>query len=95
MKDASRITPEEFKADEGRVAHMEERRVLGMVALQIRRALRKQGLSQSEFAAKMGVDDDTVTLWLSGKHDFKLSTLAKVQEVLGIEIVNNWYYPKH
>ena len=95
LKDASRIAPEEFKADEDRVAHMEERRVLGMVALQIRRALRKQGLSQSEFASMMGVDDYTVSLWLCGRYDFKLSTLSKMQKVLGIEIVNNWYYPKH
>lgn len=93
LADVIRITPEELKADEDRVAHREERRVLGMVAMQIRRALRKQGLSQSEFASMMGVDEDTVSLWLGGKYDFKLSTLSKVQKFLGIEIVNNWYHP--
>ena len=66
-----------------------------MVAMQIRRSLRKHGFTYEDFAEKLGVDVITVKLWLSGKYDFNLSTLAKVQEILDIEIVKNWYTHKN
>lgn len=94
VSDSIRITPEEFRADEERVKKGEERRVFAMVAMQIRRALRKQGVKQTEFAKMLGVDPSVVTRYLSGKHNFQLRTLVKVQKILGIEIINNWYYPK-
>lgn len=94
VSDSIRITPEEFQADEKRVEEGEERRVFAMIAMQIRRELRKQGITQAEFAKRLGVDPSIVTRYLSGKHNFQLRTLVKVQKILDIEIINNWYYPK-
>ena len=94
-KRAIRITPEEFQADEKRVEEGEERRVFAMIAMQIRRELRKQGITHAEFAKRLGVDPSIVTRYLSGKHNFQLRTLVKVQQILGIDIINNWYFPEN
>lgn len=94
VSDSIRITPEEMQKDSERVENGEERRIFAMIAMQIRRALRKQGISQTEFARRLGVDPSIVTRYLSGKHNFQLRTLVKVQQVLNIEILNNWYLPK-
>lgn len=92
VSDSIRVTPEELRIYAKRVKNVEERRVFGMVAMQIRMALQKQGITQTGFAKMLGVDPSVVTRYLSGKHNFQLRTLVKVQEILGIEIVNNWYF---
>lgn len=49
--------------------------------------LHKRGMSQKEFAKMMGRTEAEVSRWLSGTHNFTLSTLAKISAALDAEIV--------
>lgn len=51
-----------------------------------RSAMKAQGISQVQIVEKTGLTPRTVSLLLSGKHNFKVSSLAAVAEVLGLEL---------
>jgi transcriptional regulator with XRE-family HTH domain len=57
------------------------------IARQIGLLLKKQGLSQKEFAQKMGKQESEISRLLSGTHNFSLKTLAKIKVVLDEEIL--------
>lgn len=48
--------------------------------------LRGIGMSKKEFAERMDAQPSAVTKWLSGKHNFTIETLFKIEEVLRIQI---------
>ncbi len=50
-------------------------------------ALRKKGMSRKELAECTGTSCAAVTRWLSGGHNFTLSTLAKISTALGEQII--------
>lgn len=58
------------------------------IADKIDAKLKEQGMSQREFAQKMGKRETEVSRWLSGTHNFTLSTLAKISSVLGCRIIS-------
>lgn len=45
------------------------------------------GMSKMEFAKKLNTQPSSVTKYLSGKHNFTIETLFKIEEVLRIEII--------
>lgn len=49
--------------------------------------LKETGLSQKEFANKMGKTEAEVSRWLSGSHNFTLKTLARISAVLGKDLI--------
>lgn len=49
--------------------------------------LQEKGMTQREFAKRMGKTEAEVSRWLGGTHNFTLSTLAKIACVLGEDIV--------
>ncbi len=49
--------------------------------------LKKEKMTQKEFARRMGKTEAEVSVWLSGQHNFTLRTLAKISAVLGEDIV--------
>lgn len=51
-----------------------------------RSAMKAQGISQVQIVEKTGLTPRTVSLLLSGKHNFKVSSLAAVADVLGLEL---------
>ena len=57
------------------------------IALKIRKILRHKGMSQVELATLMGVTPAQVSKLLSGKVNFELKTIAKLQSVLNDSIV--------
>lgn len=57
------------------------------IADKIDAALRKQHLSQKQFAQKMGKTDAEVSRWLGGTHNFTLRTIAKISDALGISLL--------
>ncbi|MBQ9200767.1 MAG: helix-turn-helix transcriptional regulator [Bacteroidales bacterium] len=57
------------------------------VADRIYDLMKSAGMTQKEFAKKIGKSESEVSVWLSGGHNFTLRTLAKVSSVLGEDIV--------
>ena len=50
--------------------------------------LRQMGVSQKEFARRVGTSEAAVSKWIGGGHNFTLSTLAKISSVLGEPIIS-------
>lgn len=71
------ITPEEH---ERTVKQM-------MMAARIEDGMMAKGWSKGEFAEKMGKTASTISLWLSGSHNFTLDTLTDIQRVLDIQLL--------
>lgn len=61
------------------------------VADRIAMVLETKGMSQRELARRMNKRPSEISKWLRGTHNFTLSTIAEVSNVLGepiIEVVN-------
>lgn len=58
-----------------------------MMAARIEDGMVAKGWSKGEFAKKMGKTASTVSLWLSGSHNFTLDILTDIQRVLGIQLL--------
>lgn len=58
-----------------------------IIALQILRKLRETGTSQKELADRMGVFPQQVNKWIKGKENFTLETIGRIEEALGIELI--------
>lgn len=50
--------------------------------------LSQQKMSQKDFAKKIGKSEAEIPRWLSGRHNFTLSSLAKISIALGKDIIN-------
>ncbi|APW38314.1 hypothetical protein RD110_14865 [Rhodoferax koreense] len=57
------------------------------IANGLRSQLKATGMTQAALRAAAGLSARTLTLLLSGSHDFKLSTLLAVADRLGLEMV--------
>ena len=62
-------------------------RLSAAIALKIRKILRQKGMQQAELANLLSVTPAQVSKFLSGKVNFELKTIAKIQSVLGEQIV--------
>ena len=51
-------------------------------------ALQKQGITKKELAERTGTSCAAVSRWLSGGHSFTLSTLARIQSVLDVQLIS-------
>ena len=51
-------------------------------------ALHRQGLTKKELAERTGTSCAAVSRWLSGGHNFTLSTLARISAVLDVPIIS-------
>lgn len=58
------------------------------IALKARHILRTEGVSQKEFAERMGVSEPQVSALLSGKENLSLKTISKMEKSLGRSIIN-------
>ncbi|MEX2596393.1 MAG: helix-turn-helix transcriptional regulator [Salibacteraceae bacterium] len=59
------------------------------LAVKIDEARKAKGLSKSELATEMGSNNPSeATKWLSGTHNFTIETLFKLEQVLGVSLVN-------
>jgi transcriptional regulator with XRE-family HTH domain len=57
------------------------------IAERIRTILHEQGKTQRDLAKLLGKSESEVSRWLTGMHNFELETIAKIEAVLGEEIV--------
>ncbi len=51
-------------------------------------AIKTKGLGKKQFADKVGRKPSEITKWLSGTHNFTIETLADIERVLEIRILN-------
>ena len=57
------------------------------IADKIDAILKQKGMTQKEFARKMGKTEVEVSRWVGGTHNFTLRTIAKISDVLGERIL--------
>ena len=54
----------------------------------IDQTLKERGLTQRDLAEITGKRPSQVTCWLSGSHNFTLSTIAIISNALGIDLIS-------
>ncbi len=57
------------------------------IAEAIKNTIKEKGITRLQLAQKVGVQPSVVTSWLSGKHNFTLLTLCKIQIALETQII--------
>jgi len=57
------------------------------IANRIYSILEQRGMSQKDFARLMGKTETEVSRWLSGTHNFTVSTISKITAALGEELI--------
>ena len=58
------------------------------IADKIDARLHQLGISQKEFAKRMGTSEAAVSRWIGGGQNFTLSTLAKISHVLNTPLIS-------
>ena len=53
----------------------------------------KKGMTQKEFAKRIGKTETEVCRWLSGTHNLTLATISKISVALGVNIIKVNGYP--
>ena len=53
--------------------------------------MRERGLSKKQFADQLGKRPSEITRWLSGQHNFTISTLAMLSSFFGQPIITVGY----
>ena len=63
------------------------------IADKIDAILKQKGMTQKEFARKMGKTEAEVSRWVGGTHNFTLRTIAKISDVLGVKFEQSFTLP--
>lgn len=50
--------------------------------------LKEKGMSQSDLARLMGKRRSEVSKWLTGRHNFTLETIAKIETAIGSNLIS-------
>lgn len=50
--------------------------------------LSERQMTQKDFAKKIGRSEAEVSRWLAGRHNFTLSTLARLSTILGVDLIS-------
>lgn len=83
LKEIARpMTTEEKAAMDFRCENADWLRLSAKIALKIRKVLRQKGITQVQLASKLGVTPAQISKYLSGKVNFELKTIAKIQSIL-------------
>lgn len=65
-----------------------------LIALEIHRYLRMNGMTQSQLAKKLGISPAMVTKLLSGKENLSLKTICGIEKVIQFELLTIPSYDK-
>ena len=65
-----------------------------LIALEIHRYLRLNGMTQSQLAEKLGISPSMVTKLLSGKENLSLKTVCSIERVIQFELLKVPSYEK-
>lgn len=58
------------------------------IAERLDKLLKKEGVSQHELAKRLGKRDSEVSKWLTGRHNFTIATIARIETALDASLVN-------
>jgi transcriptional regulator with XRE-family HTH domain len=58
------------------------------IAAHLNDILERRGWSKTDFAAAMGKKNAEISKWMSGQHNFTIATIAKIEAVLGEDIIS-------
>lgn len=64
------------------------------IALRILEIIENRKMSQADFAKAMGKKESEISKWLGGGHNFTISTIARIEAVLGEDILSVKRYRK-
>lgn len=64
------------------------------IAAHINEILERKGWSKTDFATAMGKKNAEISKWMSGQHNFTIATIAKIETVLGEDIISVKKYRK-
>ena len=64
------------------------------ISVRINDILKRKGWNQANLAKAMGKKEAEVSKWLSGNHNFTISTLARIETVLEEDIISVKKYRK-
>ena len=58
------------------------------IAERISDVLKSKGITQKEFAGQLGKRESEISKWLTGRHNFTMQTIAKIETALGCKLIN-------
>lgn len=64
------------------------------IALRILEIIENRKMSQADFAKAMGKKESEISKWLGGGHNFTIGTIARIEAVLGEDILSVKRYRK-
>ena len=64
------------------------------IASHISEILERKGWSKTDLAIAMGKTNAEISKWMSGQHNFTIATIAKIETVLGEDIISVKKYRK-
>lgn len=70
------------------VEKREETRLSFAISNRLAALMQERGLNKSQFAKALGKRPNEITRWLSGEHNFTISTLAMLSTFFGKSIIN-------
>ena len=64
------------------------------IAAAIYDALQARKMTQKDFAKLMGKQESEISKWLSGRHNFTLKTIVKIELELGVKLLKVVEHPQ-
>ena len=58
------------------------------IAERICEILKSKGLTRKEFADQLNKSESEISKWLTGRHNFTMQTIAKIETALGSKLIN-------
>lgn len=58
------------------------------IAERISDVLKAKNLTQKDFAQKLHKRESEISKWMTGRHNFTMQTIAKIETALGCKIIN-------
>ncbi|MGN1246923.1 MAG: multiprotein-bridging factor 1 family protein [Muribaculaceae bacterium] len=58
------------------------------IAERISEVLKLQNLTQKDFAAKLRKRESEISKWMTGRHNFTMQTISKIETALGCKLIN-------
>jgi len=58
------------------------------IAERLDAVLKEKGITQHELARRLGKRDSEVSKWLTGRHNFTTSTIARIEQAVGDRLIS-------
>lgn len=58
------------------------------IAARIDEVLKRKGMTQRELAQRLGKRESEVSKWLTGRHNFTISTIARISLAIGMPVIS-------